>query len=456
MEEIGVTQNGNGSVNFIIQTTYPILTDLIASGNLVIGAHYQFAYNTIYLQEVIPIIQTGETEQLVVFATSANTISPVAESLSYPDDRIIYNIADDLAEDGTTARPGFIWRRTDITGNSAPFDFRTILFYRFAVNTAAIPNFITTHAYTVATLIKNGNNVYMCHTAYTSTTSFANDLNHGYWKFLFTYDNTVYLSPSITWAFQEGVSIPINAASYVQNTIFNIGNYVTCQNVVIEDPIVDEIGDPARFACNIVFSTGGAPSFKNITISGSHYNHTFFSTNNNELQYNISLKGRGNGCLFTQCSELDFNSSANISLVSYIDSKNCTFKNTHNDSTISNSTNATIGTMSTSFIYFCIDIVCETISGSFLFYINKGEQKYLTAVNYLPNSTLGSGIYLYGLSNKSFTGNNTYLLVRSSNAATKVYASAFTNISATKTSPDGNIWYDIIDNTGDTTSIALT
>ena len=150
------TLNLSGYVeNNAITTTYSGLTTLISNNSLVPGTWYQFPYYTKHLiggtvaeyndtsvhyddGTAVKSTYVPETEILSVLALSGNVIHVEAKSTQYPNDRIYYDINDNLTEDGLESRPGFIIYREDtINSISAHYDWRNVLHRRFDMDTAS-------------------------------------------------------------------------------------------------------------------------------------------------------------------------------------------------------------------------------------------------------------------------------------------------------------------------------
>ena len=89
--------------------------DFNQNGNEIIGNNYK----------------TGTTEQIVVLATSVNSLSPKVYSLEYPLDDISYDITFTVTERTGNPAKGRITERIDERGNRTDYDFRSVLFKRY-------------------------------------------------------------------------------------------------------------------------------------------------------------------------------------------------------------------------------------------------------------------------------------------------------------------------------------
>jgi len=139
--------------SIVTEVTYNELVALINLSELEPGLTYQLTdYKTVYYmaggnsmmgfshltEEGSPIIQEGETEQLLLLATSANTLDKRAKSISHPNDIIHYdwnpgNWLDNLnfSVDGENIVAGFKgvihFRRDTLLNNQTNHDYRNVV-----------------------------------------------------------------------------------------------------------------------------------------------------------------------------------------------------------------------------------------------------------------------------------------------------------------------------------------
>lgn len=123
------------------EVTYNELYSLYTGGTLVPGGYYLITdFQTCYDQPdfdtdgnpiTIGNYKTGNTEPLLVFATSGNTLSPQAYSTIHPLDKITYDITWNLTEVTNSPAKGRITERIDEFNNRADYDFRNVLFKRY-------------------------------------------------------------------------------------------------------------------------------------------------------------------------------------------------------------------------------------------------------------------------------------------------------------------------------------
>jgi len=142
-------------------TDYSSLSALKSGNLLVPGTFYIFDFETIHRITGTSTINTGATETLTVLAATTNTFFPGATSQQNPNDKIVYNFDDNVAEDGSTARPGKITYREDTINNlSTYFDFRAVLHRRFGADSTGNTVWAGSTAYTQGDIVINGSIFY--------------------------------------------------------------------------------------------------------------------------------------------------------------------------------------------------------------------------------------------------------------------------------------------------------
>jgi hypothetical protein len=132
-----ITSNG-GSVT---ETTYSELQDMVNGGGLTTGSYYIITdFRTCYDQPDYDetgnpitegIYKQASVDPIIVFATSANTLSTEAFQPSYPKDRIQYDVYFSQTEITSGDSYGRITERIDEYNNRTDYDHRTILFKRY-------------------------------------------------------------------------------------------------------------------------------------------------------------------------------------------------------------------------------------------------------------------------------------------------------------------------------------
>lgn len=125
----------------VIETTYNGLVNSITGNTLNPGSYYLITdFQTCYDQpdfnsfgnEIIGNnYKQSEIEPIIVFATSANTISTTAYQPKYPKDRIQYDWTFNKTERTAGVAYGRIFERIDEFNNRTDYDHRTILFKRY-------------------------------------------------------------------------------------------------------------------------------------------------------------------------------------------------------------------------------------------------------------------------------------------------------------------------------------
>jgi hypothetical protein len=133
---------GGGSYE---EVTYEELYSMYTGSTLTPGGYYLITdFQSIYDQPDFdydgnPIItgnsKTGITEQLLVFATSVNTLADKVYSLDYPYDGLTYDINFTTTEISNTPAKGRITERIDEFNNRTDYDHRNVFFKRYRLYT---------------------------------------------------------------------------------------------------------------------------------------------------------------------------------------------------------------------------------------------------------------------------------------------------------------------------------
>lgn len=142
------TDSSNPVINNYILISHEDLRDLKLGSNLKPGVFYAIDdYKTIYDQPdfqsdgspkaTVLTKQASTGETLVLLATSSSTFENKVYSIEYPNDELEYDI--DFIETEYMGRPavGRITYRKDDDGNSADYDFRTVLLKRYESSTGS-------------------------------------------------------------------------------------------------------------------------------------------------------------------------------------------------------------------------------------------------------------------------------------------------------------------------------
>jgi len=132
-----ITSNGGG----VTEVTYSELYDFVTGETLNAGSYYIITdFKTCYDQPdydynknalFVDNYKEGPIEPIIVFATSANTLSTTAYQPAYPNDRIQYDVYFNETEATNGAAYGRITERIDEFNNRTDYDHRTILFKRY-------------------------------------------------------------------------------------------------------------------------------------------------------------------------------------------------------------------------------------------------------------------------------------------------------------------------------------
>ncbi len=154
----------------VVSVNYADLSALVSASGLTPGQLYLLTdYATVFHQPVTDTVVTGATEPLLIEAATANTFSGIALSTLNPGDIIRYDFNNNIVivtlADGDTpavtqARNGWITYREDVNGNAAFFDWRNILFRRFAADLTGVPAWATGGSYGAGSFVTNSGTVY--------------------------------------------------------------------------------------------------------------------------------------------------------------------------------------------------------------------------------------------------------------------------------------------------------
>jgi len=143
----GTTYQGaiSAITSIAMSVTYSELVNKITGGTLTSGSYYTITdFRTCYDQPDFTWngnsitegnYKQSDVEPIVVFATSANTISTTAYQPLYPNDRIQYDWTWNMTEVTSGASYGRITERIDEFNNRTDYDHRTIEFKRYRLFT---------------------------------------------------------------------------------------------------------------------------------------------------------------------------------------------------------------------------------------------------------------------------------------------------------------------------------
>jgi hypothetical protein len=138
----------------ITNVTYNQLVSKIMNNQLLPGNSYRIIdYSTKHVINGTNIINNGPPEPIVIRANAVNVLDADAYSSVYPNDIIRYDINNNLCEDGSTPRNGFITYRKDTILNNEVigYDFRVVKFKKGRA-TATLWN--ASEAYLVGAIVK--------------------------------------------------------------------------------------------------------------------------------------------------------------------------------------------------------------------------------------------------------------------------------------------------------------
>jgi len=297
--------------------TYNELKELIDNNKLVPGTQYVLTdYRTKYQQPTTNVIKEMDVEELVLTADSKNTFEPIVSSLKYPEDIVYYDFNNNICEDRTTPRNGFISKRYDqITKNDAPQDWRTMLWARWTPHPTQylLNGVLTNYSIWTSGKAKKGvlykaddNRLYM---AYQETTP-TSQTDVSVFFPLFISDSPLLISDE-TIIIDNVENMIIKLIKYLLVEVPTFGE--NCKNNTIEHRTIQGGNYNYELLHNNVFLRGsshntiGKESYNNTFDHSSHYNilgtdnyYNIFmsSSNGNTLnygcQYNIFYNAREN------------------------------------------------------------------------------------------------------------------------------------------------------------------
>lgn len=221
-----------------LNTTYSQLVASITANTLIPGTEYIITdYQTVYDQDQTGTLLMGPVEPLMVVAVTHNKLSPIASSLTYPNDIIYYNINNDGRVIGSLL--GYIYRRNFTVQNiDLPLDWRVILYRRWAINVTAAYSPATTYArYSI--IVASDTNLYI---SKIDSNIANNPLTDTVNWFKLPWVNGSQISPTETtysFSFESNlaVSIPVNNTSFTDYNIFGTGITSGTFNILIKETL---------------------------------------------------------------------------------------------------------------------------------------------------------------------------------------------------------------------------
>lgn len=407
----------NNAVVSITDITYANLVIAIGAATLVPGNFYRLTdYQTIHQIPDASTINTCALEPLVLLATGTQSIATRVWSASYTYDHIEYNWALDLAEDGTTPRPGFITYRKDYQDNIAAWcDWRGYLLRRYALIQDSSYNWDSGSTYAVGDLTQYTTNNYLYFCYNTVTVPGTNPLvDDKHWIKVADLSSLIY---QFTVGQKIGNTTIINDSSYADVNIFNGGvtnatlGPGSNDNVFFGDTTEVEIG--TNCVKNSFYGTtaiikmgyGCTANFVNASVSltlGNNCNYNVLSNGANNCTFgsasvsNIMGIGSTYNIFSTGCLT---NYLGNSSTHNEIDGKNITLNVGCSYNLFKKSSTINLGISSTENRFFdCITYVC----GDYFSFNTCGES---TANTFGINCTYNS--LENGCNNNTFGDYNT-------------------------------------------------
>ena len=390
-------QSINGIINFtsganqIINTTYSNLTGLKATSGLLSGQLYRISDFILKWNNQSINDQTVKTaasgEPLIVTAISNNKISHIAQSETYPQDTIYYNINASGSyswgainnNEAIQDFKGWIYRRIDNLLNiDIPYDWRNITVNCCKPDVSSVPNYSGNYNYNKFDFVKEtGNNINRGKLYYSIVTGNSGKAltNTNFWNPVSDFvESGTYFSTDESFGFRAlydnidlydfKINIPALTTSRIQQPTFT-----------------STLTGLGTFTLNNVKNIKIEGGYHNVIIGENFYNNTIGNT----FQFNTIGKNFTNNSIK---NDFIFNTIGNYFSFNII-------KDNFSVNTIRNSfTNSNIGV---SFFY-------NTIGNSF--YSNTIEDNYYYNIigNDFQMNTIGNGFNINTIKN-DFTNN---------------------------------------------------
>ena len=276
-----------GSENSVTLGDSDAFRTLVTNSQLTAGTQYKFPFTTTHEIPGTSTIHNGTTENILVLATSNNTYSNLVVSESFPDDVIVVDLTDIVAEDSSTARDGKILFRSDTKNELiAHFDFRNVLFRRYAIDLASIPDYPSSTAVTTGNFFKIPSTNKIVRVTGNFTTDAGATQDNKFTVDIVDYQSNVggiYLSHSQTTYTRGYVSLPVDNADFVDVTCF--GSTLGPGNRVKISIGKNHDGDPALYN-NVVFV--GNQSMEEIVTAAGVIDATFGGA---VIKVNVGIDG---------------------------------------------------------------------------------------------------------------------------------------------------------------------
>ncbi len=168
------------SATNIIDSNYAAMAASKSANTLLPGMYYKFLFTTKHVIDDTSAIHTGDTEVMLLLATSNSEFSKQALSLTFPTDVVFYDFDNNLCEDGLTPRVGKVTRRINTLRDiDVPFDFRESRTRVYGM--IEPPAWVASVTYIAGSLVKDGTSIYACAVAHTSAVFAVDYGTNQYW-----------------------------------------------------------------------------------------------------------------------------------------------------------------------------------------------------------------------------------------------------------------------------------
>ena len=414
--------NEAGFENKILNTTYSTLTGLKGTNNLTSGQLYRISDFVLKWNNQSINDQTVKTavsgEPLIVTAISNKQIYHIAQSETYPQDTIYYNIdANSSYSWGTINNnasipnfKGWIYRRVDNLLNiDIPYDWRNITVNCCKPDVSSVPNYSGNYQYSRLDYVKEtGNNSNRGKLYFSAVTgNSGNALNNtSFWNPVSDFvESGTFFSTDENYGFRALyedqnigdfiINLPALTSSRIQqptftSTLTGLGTFTlnNVKNVKIEDGYSNVIiGNTFYYNTigNSFYSNTIGNSFYYNTIGNSFFSNTIGnSLNTNTIGNSFNYKTIGNSFFYNNIGNFFFSNTIGNSF-NYNTIGNSIYYNTIGNSFISNTIGNSFNsnTIGNSFYYNTIGNIFEsnTIGSNFT---------YNTIANYFNSNNIGN------------------------------------------------------------------
>jgi len=439
----------NDIIGGVIETTYNDLTNLQGSNGLTPGQFYKIEYQTIHQIPNTTDINIGVIENLILVAISNNKFHKNVLSVEFPYDEIYYDFENNIAEDSSTNRPGFITYRKDMLKNNETwYDFRNVKYRRWKISTTLNTNWSAGTNFFEGDIVINSDILWQCTIDHNTTLSFNTDnfipmltnLSTQY----YAWDTNITIANKIIYSgisFQDYLTFDVSNSNNVKigkphnNDIFN--------NITIINP---------QFDSNIIYGDINiGDNSLNLVINGQYIKSGKNCKNNIlgiesgfiNIDDNFSNSIINNNCrsinIKSECSNIILYNSDNINIeknstnISIYSSDNININQSNNNIRLQQNCNNIDVDFNTTNIYFNqnntnINILSSCNNIRFLGNINNNITINNDSENIIFNGSSNNDIIINSDSNDINFGSICNQIVIGSNSTSLIFNDSIDNI----------------------------